>query len=74
MAMIEYTEGHYEIQDGEFGKAYRWCPDCVLVECDCGESTTLSSSETTCAWCGADHAATVSEELAAQLQEDAAAR
>ncbi len=72
MALIESTEGHYEVQDGELGKTYRWCLDCVLVECDCGETTTLTSSETTCAWCGADHASAVQDELAAQWLEDEA--
>ena len=68
--VIEYTEGCYETQEVELGKVYRWYPECVLVECDCGETTTLTSSETTCAWCGADHAATVREELAARQLDD----
>lgn len=72
MAKIEHTEGHYEVQDGEFGKTYEWYLDCVLIECDCGEMTTLTSSETTCAWCDTDHTAAVREELAAHLLEDEA--
>jgi hypothetical protein len=36
-----------------------------VVECDCGERTTLSASETVCS-CGADHAALIREVLASQ--------
>src|SRR4051794_4464868 len=55
MAVVECTEGRYEAHNGEFGKIYRWCPECLLVKCDCGETTTLDDSYTTCVWCGADH-------------------
>ncbi len=68
--VIERTEGHYEVREVEFGTVYRWCPDCVLVECDCGETNTLTGSETACAWCGADHADTVRERLATCQPED----
>lgn len=55
MTVVERTEGRYEVQDVEFGKVYKWCPERVVVECDCGERATLIGSETTCR-CGADHA------------------
>jgi hypothetical protein len=61
--VIEYIEGHYEVQRTSYGEAYVWCPECVVVECDCGERLILSASETVCS-CGADHAALVREELA----------
>ena len=60
-AVIERTEGHYEVQEVEFGRVYRWCPGCVIVECECGERLTLTSSVTTCRWCGADHTSVVRE-------------
>jgi hypothetical protein len=64
VTVIERTEGRYEVQDVEFGSVYRWCPECVIVECDCGERLTLTSSIVTCR-CGADHTALVREELMA---------
>ena len=63
MAAIEYTEGRYEVHDVGFGRVFKWRPEIALVECDCGVLTTLDRSETTCAWCGADHAVLVREEL-----------
>jgi hypothetical protein len=57
----------------ELGKVYRWRPESVLVECECGEQTTLIDSETTCVWRGADHATTIREELATLRPEDEAA-
>ncbi len=73
MEILTCTEGCYEIQDVEFGKVYRWCPECVMVECDCGENPTLTCSESVCVWCGADHASTIREELAARQPEDCTA-
>ena len=72
MAVIECAEGRYETHDGEFGKIYRWCPECLLVKCDCGEMTTLTDSDTTCAWCGADHTSIIQEELVPRWLEDEA--
>ena len=59
---LERIEGHYEAQDVEFGRVYRWWPKCVVVECECGQRLSLTSSMTTCRWCGTDHAAAVREE------------
>ncbi len=42
-------EGRYETQDVEFSRVYRWwCPECVVVECDCGGRSILTASVTTC--------------------------
>jgi hypothetical protein len=69
--VVECTEGHYEVQRTSYGEAYVWCPECVVVECDCGQRPVLSASETLCR-CGADHAALISEELASRgLSEEA---
>jgi hypothetical protein len=65
MAAIEDTDGRFEVQEVVFGRVFKWCPEIALVECDCGVMTTLDCSETTCAWCGADHAVLVREELSA---------
>ena len=65
VTVIERTEGRYEVQEVEFGRVYKWCPECVVVECGCGRTPTLTNAETSCD-CGADHAAVVREELAAE--------
>ena len=70
MQVIERSEGHYDAQKVQFGTVYRWCPECVVVECDCGERLTLTHSESTCPACGADHASIVREELAARRVGD----
>ena len=69
--MIECTKGHYDVQRTSYGEAYVWCPECVVVQCDCGERAVLSASETVCS-CGADHAALVREELASRGVSDGA--
>ncbi len=59
-AVIEHVEGHYETHTMSYGQAYIWCPECVVVECDCGEMVILTASEP--AWlCGTDHEALVRE-------------
>ena len=61
--VIERTPGHYEVQETSYGEVYVWCPECVVIECDCGERPVLSASLSTCG-CGTDHRALVWEELA----------
>lgn len=58
--VIERSGGRYEVQDVEFGHVYKWCPECVVIECDCGEMTILTPSAAVCR-CGADHTALVRE-------------
>lgn len=50
------VEGHYEVHETPFARAYEWHPAYVILECDCGEKLTLTaqSTETMCR-CGADH-------------------
>jgi len=62
LTMVERVEGHYEAQEVEYGVVYRWCPGCIVIECDCGERLILNDSVTTCCWCGADHADVIREE------------
>ncbi len=71
MQVIMSTAGRYEVQELEFGQVYKWHPETVVVECDCGERPTLTSSTTTCE-CGADHAAVVREWLAFRTREEVA--
>jgi len=70
MEVIERTDGRYEAYEVGFGKVYRWCPECVVVECDCGERPTLTASMTICSRCGADHAVIVQEELNSRQLKD----
>jgi hypothetical protein len=67
--VIECLKAHYEVQDLEMGKVYRWCPERAVVECSCGEEPTLSAFRSTCPECGADHAPMVEEVLAARPEE-----
>jgi hypothetical protein len=75
MWIIEHTEGHYETQDVEYGKVYRWCPESVMIECEeCGKKSThprsaLIGSLITCE-CGKDHTARVREELVFQVLDE----
>lgn len=34
MRIVERVEGHYDVQDVEFGRVYRWCPESFSVECE----------------------------------------
>ena len=72
LTMVERVEGHYEVQDVGFGQVYRWCPECIVVECDCGERLSLTGSTTVCSWCGAAHTDIVQEEqdIKGQLLRD----
>jgi DNA-directed RNA polymerase subunit M/transcription elongation factor TFIIS len=68
--IIERVQAHYDVQEVEMGKVYKWCPETVLIECGCGEEPVLSASRTTCGECGADHAAFVGEVLQARLEDE----
>ncbi len=71
MRIIDRVAGRYEVvQETEFGRVYKWRPERVVVECDCGERPTLTGSMTTCE-CGADHGVNIQEEVVAhQMPED----
>ncbi len=60
--VIRHTRGHYEVRELPFAKDFDWCPECVVLECDCGQILELTASEATCE-CGADHLSLVKEEL-----------
>ena len=64
MQVSERVEGHYEIQDEQFGKAYAWRPGHLVIECYCGQVLTITDSASICG-CGADHESTFREELCA---------
>ena len=58
--IIARIEGHYEVHETPFGRAYEWHSAYVTIECGCGEKSTFdgTSTITTCR-CGADHSAVV---------------
>jgi hypothetical protein len=68
--LLERLEAHYEVEDVEMGKVYRWCPERAVLECTCGEALTLSAFKTTCPECGADHAPLVEEVLEARPEDE----
>ena len=74
MQVIERIAEHYDIQETDFGRIYRWCPECVVMECKCGKRKTLSRSElikANCACeCGTDNAASVIEEVVLELLDE----
>ncbi len=67
--VIERIQGHYQVQETPYGEAFVWCPECVVVECDCGERPVLSTSQSTCG-CGADHAVLIREELTSRRSSE----
>jgi hypothetical protein len=68
--ILERVEAHYEVQDVEMGKVYRWRPEGVVVECECGKKLTLTASKATCGGCGTDHRAIAEEVLEARPEDD----
>lgn len=71
MAIVERIKGHYDVQEVEFGKVYRWCPERIIAECRCGEKTSLTASSTaTCRQCGTDLAVVFREKPTAGRSGD----
>jgi hypothetical protein len=68
--VVECIEGHYEPEKVPFGRVYRWCTECLVAECGCGEKITLTCSMTTCPGCGTDHAVVVQEWLPTERVAD----
>ena len=61
---------HYEVQDVQRARVYKWCPATVLLECACGERPTLTSSTTTCFRCGTDHMDVFAEVLGIHKEDE----
>ncbi len=68
--IIERARAGNEIEEVEYGKVYTWCPESIVIECECGEETALTQSETAltqsetdCEECGAEHSGIVREDL-----------
>src|SRR5215216_2053111 len=60
--IVVRTEGHYEVHETPFSRAYDWYPACVILECECGEKLALtgSSSEPACL-CGVNHSSVIQD-------------
>jgi hypothetical protein len=69
--VIERAKAHYEVLEVELGLVYRWCPESVVIECNCGERLTLTASRTTCGVCGAEHASIAQEVLEVRPEDKA---
>jgi len=79
--IIERVAAHYEVQEVEYGRAYRWRPGTTVVECDCGKRSIfkrydLIAAEASCGECGKGIPADVREEVVLQLlgEDDEATR
>jgi hypothetical protein len=68
--VIESAQARYEVQDVEWGKVYKWCPERIVVECGCGEKLYLNSSITSCKECSTEHVLAVREELSELRKSD----
>jgi hypothetical protein len=74
MRVIERVTEHYDARVTEFGRIYRWCPECVVVERKCGRRTHLKRSDPIDAGadceCGMEHTDSVREELVIRLLDE----
>lgn len=70
MKIIERIKEHYDVEEVKYGKIYKWCPECIVVECECTRRWTLTRSEllsgsllpSTCE-CGKDHMSAIRQEI-----------
>jgi hypothetical protein len=74
MRVIEHAEAHYETQDVEFGRVYKWCPECIVAECECGKRSTYKGSDligsVIVCECGEDRAVDLGEEVVGHVLKD----
>jgi len=68
--VLECVGDHYEVQEAQRARVYKWCPATISLECECGERLTLTSSRTTCFRCGADHTDVFAEVLEKRMEEE----
>jgi hypothetical protein len=73
--VIERAQARYEVQEVEYGRVYRWCPETIVVECDCGkrsifERSELIASEARCGQCDKKPSSGIREEVVIQLLDE----
>src|SRR5215203_836164 len=63
MKITERVEGHYEVHETPFARAYIWYPASVTLLCECAEKVTLAGTSTicTCSGCGVDYSAVTTD-------------
>ena len=72
MQVIERLAEYYDVQEMEFGRGCRWCPERLVVECKCGKRAShnraqiLGGEVTTCE-CGEDDMSRIREEVVVEL-------
>jgi hypothetical protein len=59
MRVMERLAGHYDVEEVEFGRVYKWVPGSAQIECDCGQSFTAEGATGACPRCGAEQAVVV---------------
>ncbi len=61
MRVVERVAGHYNVEEVEFGKVYKWVPANAHIECDCGQSFTVegATAASSCPRCGTEHTVVV---------------
>jgi hypothetical protein len=73
--VVGRVAGHYEVQEEmKFVRIHHWFPECVVVECKCGKSMSLTRSDILgigpgCE-CGTDYTASVREEVVFHLLDE----
>jgi hypothetical protein len=68
--IVEQVEAYYEVHEMEMGTLYRWCPQSLVLRCNCEANPNLTTSKTTYSGCGADHAAITEVVLDPRPEED----
>ncbi len=68
--VVERVDARYDIQELQVGKVYKWRPESLLIECECGQMTTLTGSDTTCEKCDKEHTAFFQEAIRDQRNKD----
>ena len=63
LKVIERVDARYDIQELQVGKVYKWRPESLLIECECGQRTTITVPDTTCEECGKEHIDLLREDL-----------
>jgi hypothetical protein len=68
--VIERLDAGYEVQEVKFGKAYKWQPERIVLECECGQRLSLTASSTSCIECSRDHVLAVQKASTDRHQSD----
>ena len=76
--VIERIPEHYDVQEAaqRLCRTYRWCPEYVVLECDCGKremykrTDILASNVPPCNECGAQDMSRIREVLTLDLIDE----